>query len=69
MVALRKVRRIQARIELLLPRALLQGLIREVTLKVLDERETRFQSVALDMFQETAEAFLVQMFGGKYSLL
>lgn len=60
-VALRDIRRYQKSTDLLLRRAPFQRLVREIT-QDFTRGDTRFQSSALNALQESAEAYLVDLF-------
>lgn len=59
-VALREIRKYQKTGDLLLPRLPFQRLVREIALEV--RPDVRFQRGALKAFQESSEAYLVNLF-------
>lgn len=59
-VALREVRRYQKSVDVLLPRASFQRLVREIATEI--DNEIRFAPAALFAIQEAAEAYMVGMF-------
>ena len=60
-VAVREIKRYQKSTDLLLPKASVVRLVREVT-QNLDKSEIRFQTLALLALQEASEAYLVSLF-------
>lgn len=59
-VALREIKRYQKTVEMLLPRAPFQRLVREITQDL--DHELRFAAQALIAIQESAEAYIVGIF-------
>jgi histone H3 len=59
-VALREIKRYQKQVEMLLPRAPFQRLVREITQDL--DHELRFASQALIAIQEASEAYIVGIF-------
>ena len=62
-VALREICRYQKSTELLLPKLPFKRLVREIAYET--SKDFRFQSGALEVLQEAAEAYLVNEFEGK----
>ena len=60
-VALREIRKLQKRTDLLIPRNPFLRLVKEIAMDYSAE-QLRFQSAALSALQEAAEAFLVRLF-------
>ncbi|XP_015784640.1 histone H3.3a [Tetranychus urticae] len=60
-VALREIRKLQKRTDLLIPRNPFLRLVKEIAMDYSLE-QLRFQSAALSALQEAAEAFLVRLF-------
>lgn len=58
--ALREIKFYQQNTDLLIPKMAFQRLVREIALNI--NNQIRFQSTALFMLQEVAEAFLIGMF-------
>ena len=61
-IALREIRKYQKSTELLIRKLPFQRLVREIVKELRPYEDYRFQSVALLALQESAEAFLVQLF-------
>lgn len=61
--ALQEIRRLQRTVNLLIPRAPFQRLVREIALNILNKGEDlRFQSIAITALQEAAEVYLTCLF-------
>lgn len=59
-VTLREVKRYQKSVDMLLPRASFQRLVRGITVEM--DHSLRFQSQALQALQEASEAYIVGLF-------
>ncbi|KAM3721243.1 histone H3.1 [Dirofilaria immitis] len=63
MRALQEIRRLQRTVNLLMPRAPFQRLVREIAMNVLEKNnDLRFQSLAISALQEAAEVYLTCLF-------
>ncbi|CAG9539229.1 unnamed protein product [Cercopithifilaria johnstoni] len=63
MRALQEVRRLQKTVNLLIPRAPFQRLVREIAVNVSEKNvDLRFQSLAISALQEAAEVYLTCLF-------
>jgi histone H3 len=58
-VALRQIRKMQKSVDLIIPKAPFQRLVREITQE--EKEDMRFQRSALEALHEAAEAFLVEV--------
>ncbi|OZC12776.1 core histone H2A/H2B/H3/H4 [Onchocerca flexuosa] len=62
--ALQEIRRLQKTVNLLMPRAPFQRLVREIAMNVTEKNvDLRFQSLAISALQEAAEVYLTCLFG------
>ena len=61
-IALREIRRYQKSTETLIRKLPFQHIVREITVIVLDKKDTRFQSTAMLALQEASEAYLISLF-------
>ena len=59
-VTLREIKRYQKSVDMLLPRAPFQRLVRSITTEM--DHQLRFQSQALQALQEASEAYIVGLF-------
>ena len=59
-VTLREIKRYQKSVDMLLPRAPFQRLVRSITMEL--DHQLRFQSQALQALQEASEAYIVGLF-------
>ncbi|KAL3997963.1 histone H3.3 type a [Acanthocheilonema viteae] len=63
MRALQEIRRLQKTVNLLIPRAPFQRLVREIAMNVSEKNvDLRFQSLAISALQEAAEVYLTCLF-------
>ncbi|EJW88184.1 histone H3 [Wuchereria bancrofti] len=63
MRALQEIRRLQRTVNLLMPRAPFQRLVREIAMNVSEKNvDLRFQSLAISALQEAAEVYLTCLF-------